>query len=306
MNNGSMRRLLRLLLLVVLAAGGARAAAAADGALPWKTAGLTAGLYLTDHDSTLRIDSPTLGQGTEFNAEDDLGIDESVAAVRLDGFWRFRPRHRIDLAYYKLAREGSRSIGQTIQIGNQTYTVGTTVNTETDFDVYQGAYSFSFIHDEAFDVAASVGVFVADISASFVAAGIGQESADILAPLPVVGVRAAYAITDDLFARVQGQVFHIEIEDITATLIDVLVGLDYDVTETFGVGVGYNFVDMTVDTRDDDAGIEVGLSYGAATELRNCLDRRNGCGHPNSLKIGPNTVAHHIEILLLNVFKAFQ
>jgi hypothetical protein len=40
-------------------------------------------------------------------------------------------------------------------------------------------------------------------------------------------------------------------------------------------------------------------------ELKNCLDRRNGCGHPNSLKIGPNTVAHHLEILLLNVFQPF-
>jgi hypothetical protein len=40
-------------------------------------------------------------------------------------------------------------------------------------------------------------------------------------------------------------------------------------------------------------------------ELKNCLDRRNGCGHPNSLKIGESTVAHHLEILLLNVFAKF-
>lgn len=40
-------------------------------------------------------------------------------------------------------------------------------------------------------------------------------------------------------------------------------------------------------------------------ELKGCLDRRNGCGHPNSLMIGANTVAHHIEILLLNVFQKF-
>ncbi len=40
-------------------------------------------------------------------------------------------------------------------------------------------------------------------------------------------------------------------------------------------------------------------------ELKHCLDRRNGCGHPNSLKIGPNTIAHHLEILLLNVFQVF-
>ncbi|MBW7996824.1 MAG: hypothetical protein FVQ81_09720 [Candidatus Glassbacteria bacterium] len=41
-------------------------------------------------------------------------------------------------------------------------------------------------------------------------------------------------------------------------------------------------------------------------ELKTCLKRRNGCGHPNSLKIGANTSAHHLEILLLNVFKVFQ
>jgi len=41
-------------------------------------------------------------------------------------------------------------------------------------------------------------------------------------------------------------------------------------------------------------------------ELKDCLDRRNGCGHPNSLKIGQNTAAHHIEILILNVFQPFS
>lgn len=47
------------------------------------------------------------------------------------------------------------------------------------------------------------------------------------------------------------------------------------------------------------------LSKNVKTELKNCLDRRNGCGHPNSLKLGTNTVAHHIEVLLLNIFKKF-
>ena len=40
--------------------------------------------------------------------------------------------------------------------------------------------------------------------------------------------------------------------------------------------------------------------------LRECLDRRNSCGHPNSFKIAANTAAHHVEVLLLNVFTKFQ
>jgi hypothetical protein len=41
-------------------------------------------------------------------------------------------------------------------------------------------------------------------------------------------------------------------------------------------------------------------------ELAKALKLRNGCGHPNSLKVGPNTVASHLELLLLNVFEHFS
>ena len=40
-------------------------------------------------------------------------------------------------------------------------------------------------------------------------------------------------------------------------------------------------------------------------ELQLCLKRRNGCGHPNSLKLRDNTAAAHLEILILNVFVKF-
>jgi hypothetical protein len=40
-------------------------------------------------------------------------------------------------------------------------------------------------------------------------------------------------------------------------------------------------------------------------ELLKGLKLRNGCGHPNSLKVGSNMVASHIETLLLNVFEPF-
>ena len=40
-------------------------------------------------------------------------------------------------------------------------------------------------------------------------------------------------------------------------------------------------------------------------ELGVCLDLRNGCGHPNGLKIGETRVAAHIESLILNVYARF-
>ena len=47
------------------------------------------------------------------------------------------------------------------------------------------------------------------------------------------------------------------------------------------------------------------IGGGGKKELKNCLDLRNSCGHPSSLKIGENRVAAHIETLILNVFTKF-
>lgn len=47
------------------------------------------------------------------------------------------------------------------------------------------------------------------------------------------------------------------------------------------------------------------LGKSVKTELKGCLDLRNGCGHPNSLKVSENRVAAHIEVLVDHVFSVF-
>lgn len=40
-------------------------------------------------------------------------------------------------------------------------------------------------------------------------------------------------------------------------------------------------------------------------ELQTALTLRNGCGHPNTLKLGENRVSAHIESLILNIYSQF-
>jgi hypothetical protein len=60
-----------------------------------------------------------------------------------------------------------------------------------------------------------------------------------------------------------------------------------------------------VDFLERLAGIKV-IGKNVKTQLVSGLNLRNGCGHPNSLKVGANAVAAHIEMLLLNVFDKFS
>ena len=72
---------------------------------------------------------------------------------------------------------------------------------------------------------------------------------------------------------------------------------DATTTDELGLMKERNFLDRI-------AAISV-IGKNVKVELQACLDRRNSCGHPNSLKVGPNAVANHLEILLLNVFQRF-
>lgn len=47
------------------------------------------------------------------------------------------------------------------------------------------------------------------------------------------------------------------------------------------------------------------IGKNAKAQLKAALDLRNGCGHPNSLRVGGNKSAAHMETLLQNVFNKF-
>ena len=84
------------------------------------------GAFITDRDTDARLDSQTLGQGTDIDFEDDLDLDSSGTVFRLDAFYRFNRRHRIDFAIFDLSRDSSATINESIQFGDDVFNINTT------------------------------------------------------------------------------------------------------------------------------------------------------------------------------------
>ena len=87
------------------------------------------GVYnVRDADTTYRIDEREGLEGTTLNFKRDLGVSESDDAPRVDGYYRFKPRHRIDFAWFEVEREGTRTINIDIEFEDEIFTVGTRVD----------------------------------------------------------------------------------------------------------------------------------------------------------------------------------
>ena len=85
----------------------------------------------------------------------------------------------------------------------------------------------------------------------------------MLAPLPVVGLRATWAITPKFFLKGNLDYFQITIDDISGRFTDALIAVEYDAFEHFGVGIGYNRVFMSVEGSSNNFNGEVDAGFGA-------------------------------------------
>ena len=61
--------------------------------------GLSVGLFVTDRNSSTRFDAQgSTTNGTEVDLESELGLDTSDSVFRLDGYFRFNQKHRLDFS----------------------------------------------------------------------------------------------------------------------------------------------------------------------------------------------------------------
>ena len=211
------------------------------------------GMFITDRNTKGRLDSETLGRGTLISVEDDLGLDSSQAVVRIDGYYRFKPRHRIDVSIFDLSRDTTATIERTIQFGDEIFDVDSTVATDFDLTIYKVAYTYSMLIRDAGYLGVTGGLYTISSKIGLNGSNTGQfEVGELTAPLPVIGLRGDYQLTPRLMLRGSAELFAIEYNDVDGSLTDFYLGLDYHFSNNFALGLGYNGVSLDVNAARRD------------------------------------------------------
>ena len=112
--------------------------------MPWKQSGLRVGANVTTTESRISLGINNLGFAADL--EKALGLKTTTTVARVGTFFRTskNPRHQCDIGWYAIRRDGQNTLGRDITIGETTFALGTTVNTDLDIDIYKGNYSYSF------------------------------------------------------------------------------------------------------------------------------------------------------------------
>jgi len=210
-------------------------------------ASLSLGLFITDRETKTRIDAESGAPGSDVDLEKDLGLDSSDSVFRIDGYFKFNDKHRIDASCFDLSRSSSKQIQRDIEWNGSIYPVDTTVGSVFDLDIYKLAYTWSFLRRDKGFLGVSAGLYIADFATELVAPSVGQrEVGDGTAPLPVLGLRGEYRFTDRWTFRASGEFFVFEYDNWDGSLNDLYAGIDYRLTDNVAIGAAVNAVTFDI------------------------------------------------------------
>ncbi len=208
---------------------------------------LSLGVFITDRSSETRVDGADGSIGTPVDLESEFGLDASENVFRLDGYFKFNERHRIDFSVFDLSRDATRQIDTEITWRGIVFPINATVDSEIDFNIYKLAYTWSFLRREKGYLGLTGGLYIADVGAYLSAQNIADRAGGaVTAPLPVIGLRGEYRFTDKWVFRASGELFGLEYEAMDGSLIDLYAGIDYRLFEHVAIGVGLNSVRLDV------------------------------------------------------------
>ena len=214
---------------------------------------LSLGVFITDRSSETRVDGADGSIGTPVDLESEFGLDASEAVFRLDGYFKFNDRHRIDFSVFDLSRDATRQIDTEITWRGVVFPINATVDSGNDFNIYKLAYTWSFLRREKGYLGLTGGLYIADVAVHLSAQNIADRAGGgVTAPLPVIGLRGEYRFTDKWIFRASAELFGLEYEAMEGSLVDLYAGIDYRLFEHVAIGVGLNSVKLDVDVSDSN------------------------------------------------------
>jgi hypothetical protein len=251
-------------------AGGALAQSASPAqALLDQNVVVNVGAFLVHTDLKASLNGQTINN-PEVDFDRAFGKANSSTRVRADALWRINPRHHLTLMYFDNRNRRTKVINESIQWGDNMYDVGSTVTSETEFKVGALAYEYGFIRQPGYEVSASIGLHVSELSLSLqgdstvngTPVSKSTQSNSVTAPLPVVGLRGAWVVAPSILLEAQGQFFKLKVNDIDGYWSDLRASATWMFNKSFGLGLGYDrfFNKVDVSKNGFDGRVKFGYS----------------------------------------------
>ena len=223
-------------------------------------------------NSNIRVDGSN-GQGTDLNAEEDLGLARTKFQPRLALRWRPGKRHELELGYQFARRTGDKVLTKDIEFGDSTFTAGLRVKSTYNSDQAFLVYRFALMAKERSQVGLALGVGPYFLETGIDATGSissGDQSQSgsrsvsksIVGPTGSLGVYGRSWAGERWYLEGDLRYIKVTIDRFDARVYAVNASARYFVSPAVALEAGYGFDGVKVDVGPKTTGITAGLISG--------------------------------------------
>jgi hypothetical protein len=205
---------------------------------------LSLGVVRLSNNTNLQLNSSGDVQGTPVNAEDVFALDKSNYEAKIQAMVRAGERHRLRFDYFSLDRSGSSTVTQPIVFRDVVLQPGDPLNSDLSIRTFGITYGYSFLHSDKYEVAATIGISDADISARArvqTATRHVDQTEDQAGPVPTIGLDATYVVSKRFYIDGRAQYLKVRVDDLDGSLgiyeLDALYRLRPNVSFALGYSI---------------------------------------------------------------------
>jgi hypothetical protein len=206
---------------------------------------LSLGTVYLDSKTTFQVDSSTGMTGTLVNAEHDFGMNKDDFEAKFQVMLRVGERNRVRFDYFSLDRTGYTTLNKEISFRNVELLPGDPVDSNLSIDVLSITYGYSFVHNDKFELAATLGINDTDLSARArvnTTARHVDQTEDQAGPFPTVGFDSTYVISKRFYLDGRVAYFRANVDKLDGSLGFYELNALYRLRPNISFALGYELV----------------------------------------------------------------
>jgi hypothetical protein len=209
-------------------------------------------------NTAVRLDSKTLGMGTELRFEDDLNLDANKLLPSLSFEWQISDRHRLGARWQDISRDSNSQALKEIQWGDEIIPIDSDIRLAFDVTQYSVDWTYYPWVRERWAAGFGLGLRVLEISAELTwslqggALAEGAEAASVTGPLPYVNFEYRRLLSDKWRFEAGLGWLDVTIDDISGGQWLGKVGAEYLLGEHWAIGARFNMSTIDVDSEGEE------------------------------------------------------
>jgi len=245
----------------------------ARGLHPWLTAkyGFAIGMFYPDRNNKLRASGsiefdPAPTPLVDFGSE--LHLSESDSTFAGEFAWRYGKRWSLRMQYFDSTGQSSAVLEEDVEWGDFTFLAGTGATAGSEFELTRFFWGYNLSKKANIDYGIGAGFhwlhisgFIEGTVETTTGSAFARESASVDAPLPNIGFWYVRSLSPRWAFRTRLDYFNADIHPYDGTFVNASIGFNLRVSDWFGVGANYNYVELDVGVDGENWRGEIATRY---------------------------------------------